>query len=1143
MRKSRTDALQLIATLVVAMQDASVLAADGVQFDGGLTYTRIEGVECLARAGDQQAASLLHRIDQTTGSPAWLISLSDGSMYSLSPSGAASKAGSQHWSLTSSLAAEVLEVRELRLGLESARTDCSQSLQFVGRRVDAPDPGRVDRLREATELLDRSAEQFRQSRWADARSDAETALRVRTELLGPEHPGSRSALQQAAIVQVWQGDIIAALPRLEAACPLPSADPASMTNELARCNLGRIEPLLWAGRLREAADLSALLSERKDEEWSVADQVRVRLLRAEALRQNSRLAEGRTLAQEALQRAESTLPSGHEARTRALTTLALAYFTGGNPEAIGVAEQALAAHEAVYGPTHVRTGMALGVVGISYFEYGRIPESLRPSERGYAIVADSVGPDHFHTLRLMLNLAACYLLLGRDEEGLDIYLKVEAGFRRTFGEQHLGRLHALRNIGVSQRRLNMPEDALKTDLELVAAARAAYGPRHESTLSAVRSLGSDYYALGRFREALEINEESIALHELVYGPLHPATLQQRSHHARILRGMKRFDESVAEGEVVLRDVEQNFGRTHQDALGVMGMLADSYEAAGRVADARALNEVFVERFETLRASTVLAPEWRQSYFASVINVYRNLTRYYLGEGRANDAFRISEMTKARTLLETLSLKRAEDSGVLPQEEAKELAAFEKSTAEIDLRIGAARRVEDRVRLEAERNAAAEKVAAYRSGLRERFPRYAQLTEVRIVSAAEGSKLLAADTALVSYSLADSRLAAFVVTRDGMTAHDLGGPEALTGIIEAYRHLINPASPARVWRVGEDYVVAASAPPGAANARVSTDEVANRIARQLFEPIASQLRGKRKWIISPDGQLAVLPFDTLPFDGKPAIEGRSISLVQSVSVLALMRERPRRAAAPGSRDLFAMGAPLYPAKSEAGAGVRGSMSPAALGAVLRRGDPQDVQRAFDLMGQSWPPLPGAESEVSAIRALFRKERTTALLGSDATESNLIERNRTGELARYRYLHFAAHGFLSTDVPALSALVLAQAGNPRGVDGYVTASEWPQYRLDSDLIVLSACQSALGKQIQGEGVMGLPYALFVAGNRQTLLSLWPVGDESTARFMTRFYTRLRAGARPADALAAVKREFRRSPRDAHPLHWAGFVLYGD
>jgi CHAT domain-containing protein len=138
-------------------------------------------------------------------------------------------------------------------------------------------------------------------------------------------------------------------------------------------------------------------------------------------------------------------------------------------------------------------------------------------------------------------------------------------------------------------------------------------------------------------------------------------------------------------------------------------------------------------------------------------------------------------------------------------------------------------------------------------------------------------------------------------------------------------------------------------------------------------------------------------------------------------------------------------------------------------------------------------------------------------------------------------FSAHGYLAQN-SALSSLVLSQLGNPPEIDGYVTASEWPLYDVKSDLTVLSACDTGVGRTQAGESVMGLPYALFVAGNKNTLLSLWPVDDDATAEFMRRFFTKLKAGASQPDALRQTKQEFTQHPQWSAPRFWAAFVLYG-
>jgi len=196
---------------------------------------------------------------------------------------------------------------------------------------------------------------------------------------------------------------------------------------------------------------------------------------------------------------------------------------------------------------------------------------------------------------------------------------------------------------------------------------------------------------------------------------------------------------------------------------------------------------------------------------------------------------------------------------------------------------------------------------------------------------------------------------------------------------------------------------------------------------------------------------------------------------------------------------------------------------------------------------WHNLPGTAREVQAVSAVFAgpgkggTRGVDSYLGLAASEGHLQELNAAGRLKDYRYLLFSAHGYLA-QTPALSSLILSLAGNPPSIDGYVTAGEWPLYDLRSDLTVLSACETGVGRTQAGESVMGLPYALFVAGNKNTLLTLWPVDDDATAEFMRRFFSKLQAGAPQPEALTDTKREFMQHPKWRAPRYWAAFVLYG-
>ena len=197
-------------------------------------------------------------------------------------------------------------------------------------------------------------------------------------------------------------------------------------------------------------------------------------------------------------------------------------------------------------------------------------------------------------------------------------------------------------------------------------------------------------------------------------------------------------------------------------------------------------------------------------------------------------------------------------------------------------------------------------------------------------------------------------------------------------------------------------------------------------------------------------------------------------------------------------------------------------------------------ALDALRIAWPPLPGSLREVESVAAAF--PGADVWKGAQASERALRDANRNGRLREYRYLHFATHGYLSPTLPQMTAIVLDQLERGTDVDGYVTVAELPGYALASDLTVLSACDSGLGALVQGEGIVGLPFALFIAGNADALVSLWPVYDESTADFMKLFFERVARGEGHAAALATVKRRFASAPKTRAPVHWAGFVLYG-
>jgi CHAT domain-containing protein len=210
-------------------------------------------------------------------------------------------------------------------------------------------------------------------------------------------------------------------------------------------------------------------------------------------------------------------------------------------------------------------------------------------------------------------------------------------------------------------------------------------------------------------------------------------------------------------------------------------------------------------------------------------------------------------------------------------------------------------------------------------------------------------------------------------------------------------------------------------------------------------------------------------------------------------------------------------------------------------------PGDREPGTDLLAVADPafgtselaPLPQTRTEVEAISARYRGGEARVLVGADATESALLA---PAALRNVRILHLATHGLVDDRRPERSSLALAAPTSP-AEDGYLSVPEIYGLELNADLVVLSACETGLGRQVRGEGVLGLPRAFFYAGSPRVVVSLWSVADRSTAELMAGFYGHLVGDGRSAaESLHRAKAELRKEPEFAHPFHWAAFVVMG-
>ncbi len=298
---------------------------------------------------------------------------------------------------------------------------------------------------------------------------------------------------------------------------------------------------------------------------------------------------------------------------------------------------------------------------------------------------------------------------------------------------------------------------------------------------------------------------------------------------------------------------------------------------------------------------------------------------------------------------------------------------------------------------------------------------------------------------------------------------------------------------------------------------------------LLGPARELIAASDRLVLLPDGPLWLLPFAALADPSEPArllVERRAVSLAPSATVLSQLRRRPDRAA---DARLAAFGDPVYPRR------------------------PSEVRRGSATL----EPLPGTRVEVQELAKLFGAGKAEVYLGTEATEERAKALG-----ARPSVVHFAAHGIVDERFPLESAVALT-APDERGLslpvprdNGLLQAWEiLERVRLDADLVTLSACQSALGQQVTGEGIVGLTRAFQYAGARTVLASVWAVEDESTAALMKRLHQHLLSGESADEALRKAQLSLASGPLTVerngeqvevdftHPFYWAPFTLIGD
>jgi CHAT domain-containing protein/tetratricopeptide (TPR) repeat protein len=665
-------------------------------------------------------------------------------------------------------------------------------------------------------------------------------------------------------------------------------------------------------------------------------------------------------------------------------------------------------------------------------------------------------------------------------------------------EEQARTLDAIGTIYLSRGAYKLAEEFYRKSLALFEAADAK-----EEIASSYITLGDLYLAQGNHTMALEYYHKSLEMSEAIGAMKHAGDSLNSLTEVYLIQGKPA-------------QALESAGRAAEIAeqLGSLDMLWTAFARAGkahrqlaRPAQARQAFEKAINAIETMRTQAVGGERETQGFLASKVTPYHELIGLLIDQNQPGEALTYAERSKARSLLDVLQSGKVDIHRSLTDVEQEQERKLKEEITSLNVRLTRAtqadkpdeRRISE---LKPQLEKARLNYEAFQTTL------YTMRPELKIhrgaapiISAEELTALmLDAASALLEYVVTEDVTYLFVVTKAP------GRPAAETQVFTL------PIKQAELAKRAESF----------------RDQLARRdlgyraTARQLYDlllkPAQALLCGKTSLVIAPDDKLWELPFQALLADGdRYVIESSAVSYAPSLTVLREMKaERARRLTDPAAFTLLAVGNPAV-------------------------GQETIGRATLTMRGGKLDPLPEAEQEVKALGQLYSAEHSKVYIGAEASEDRV-----KAEAGQARILHFATHATLNNASPMYSYLALAQGDVNE--DGLLEAWELMQMDLHADLAVLSACETARGRYGVGEGVIGLTWALFVAGVPSTVVSQWKVESASTRDLMLNFHRQLLAPAAKAkvtkaEALRQAALKVMKNPETSHPFYWAGFVLVGD
>ncbi|HKO35395.1 MAG TPA: CHAT domain-containing tetratricopeptide repeat protein [Pyrinomonadaceae bacterium] len=724
------------------------------------------------------------------------------------------------------------------------------------------------------------------------------------------------------------------------------------------------------------------------------------------------------------------------------------------------------------------------------------------------------------------------IALGKFQEALEHYISSQNERAQTVAKWYIGRTHYLAGEYTAAR-------------ENLLTARSEASSRGDVTLVAHCDdyLGRTYAAL-RDPEALGYFQSALNGFTLAKNPLETARtrvlmggLYQRQGKIDLAR---QYYQTSLESFRALSDRVNESATLY--ALGDLELRQNNLEKAEAYLNESITATEKMRRVSTTRDLTAAISATVQNRYDRYVECLMRMHRAYPDRALDVRAFETVELARARSLAELLRATSADPiAGLDPELALEELMLRQslrvKEDAQVAL-LATAYKKEDLEKLKQELVQLDVAYGKLWTKIRQRYPAFASITHpISLKLPQIRQQLLASgENVLLEYSLGQEQSYLWVVTDSEFLAYELPARSEIEPVARQFYDALTARQPKRGVSLEERLERVKQADAG-------LPAVTTNLSRILLGPIADRLFKKRLLIVA-DGALQYVPFQFLTRslatpgakydDARPLILDHEIVNQPSASILTFLKKPVT--AVPGSVAILADPVFEY-ADSRVTSPESKRESPTTLRAQQLSAVYRDVGQ---LDGEALPRLLGSRNEAKAIMNIVPWNT-----GFQATDFDASRATLTGaRLDQFGIVHFATHAYVDDKYPERSGIVLSlfdQKGLPQ--EGYLSMDAIYGLRLPVQLVVLSGCKTGLGKEVQGEGLIGLTRAFMYAGASGVAASLWKVDDDATAELMKRFYEGMfQQGLTPAAALRQAQIGMWNEGNWRHPYYWAGFIIQG-